>query len=154
MEKRRKMKTLKDNAMFLEDATRDILESALKELDIRPSKEELEDSEAYVLLHRDNPNTKEVLGSVNLRLPYKIDQKSRDVLEQMNVPAKKTFLTCFGVFDASKEDFDVSIRCNARNEHGFPISYTNEIILKNVEQISDKLTNAIKKEIKEDIDSL
>lgn len=148
------MKKKGNDAIFLDAATTDILESVINDFGLKLSEEDMIDSEAYILLHRDNPDTKEILGSINLRFPFEMDDETKKNLKERNIPTEKVFLTCFGVFDAYKKDFDVSIRCNARNEHGFPIYCTNTTTMTKIQNTSDILTEKIKKEIKEDVEAL
>lgn len=147
---------MKDSHTLLEESTQDILVSVLKEIEIKNiRKEDLQSSEAYVILHRDNPETKEMLGSINIRVPITIDSASKKIINKMNIPTERPMLTCFGVFDASEKNLEsLSTRCIIRNEHGYPISYTSESLLTKTKEINKKMVTIIKKEILEDLNNI
>lgn len=150
------MKEITETEYFMEEATVDVLKSIFEEIGTEHlTDKSLEESEAYIILHRDNPETSEVLGSVNINVPYPSDDEVREVLGKLNVPYERPRLTCFGVFDISKPDLgNVSLRCAIRNEHGFPISYATESLGQKTDKINRRILESLQNEIKEDVDEL
>lgn len=150
------MKEITDTEYFMEEATVDVLKSVFEEIGTdHLTDESLEDSETYIILHRDNPKTSEILGSVNINVPYPNDAEMNDVLNNLNIPSENPRLTCFGVFDISEPKIkDISLRCSIRNEHGFPISNTMESLSKRTRSINQKILQSLEEEIKEDVNKI
>lgn len=136
------------------ESSEDILLSVLKEAGINdPSDVDILNSKAYVMLHRDNPDTKEILGSYNILVPYIIESDLQESINRMNIPTEAPVLTCFGMFDASQDNLDdMSIRCTVRNEHGYPLSHINDDLIAKTRDINNRISQVIRKEILEDID--
>jgi hypothetical protein len=149
------MKNLAEEHTLLAESTEDILVSVLKETGMKGvSEKDLRNSKAYVIIHQDNPDTNEILGSVNISVPIHIDKKSKEAINAMNIPTERPMLTCFGLFDASNEMKDFTFRCVIRNEHGYPISHATEGLLSRTNEMNEKITSVIQKEVLEDINKI
>jgi hypothetical protein len=146
------MNLLDDELLF--ESSEDILLSVMKEAGINdPSDMDLLNSKAYVMLHRDNPDTKEILGSYNILVPYALNSDLKSSINEMNVPAQSPVLTCFGMFDASQSNLDdMSIRCTIRNEHGYPLSHMSDELIDKTEGINARISQVIRNEIIEDLE--
>ena len=141
--------------IYLEDATEDILTSLMSEKYFPDSiNSEENSSEGYIIIHQDNPDTTELLGSLHIRIPFDIDKETKHILEDMKIPTEKTTMVCYGAFDASDPDMGISLNCSVRNEHGYPISYVTDTLRSTMIQINDQLEQDLKKEISEDIKNL
>jgi len=149
------MTDLTSSHTMLSDSTEDILVSVLKELGVdKLSNADLERSKAYVLIHKDNPDTKEMLGSVNIAVPIKIDSESAKVINDLNIPTDAPVLTCFGMFDAADNMKEFNFRCAIRNEHGYPLSSITDKMSSRTSDLNAKITDVIRKEVLEDLKSV
>lgn len=133
-----------------------MLNSLLKEANItRLTKEEARESEAYVVLHKDNPDTPEELGSANFSVPYAIDEETKQELAKMFIPTERPRLTCFGAFDVSNNDLkDISLRCVVRNEHGIPISHATSRLRDDTARINGAMIASIRREVAKEVEKL
>jgi hypothetical protein len=79
--------------------------------------------EGYVALHRDNPDTREVLGSLYLNIPLVLEREAVEGGISAGIPADGPDLICLGSFDAVRGRMDnLTVRCTVRNEHGHLLS--------------------------------